>query len=95
MRVKWTAEAEAHLDGIYQYIAKDSPLYASRTLDKLTRRADQLIGHPRSGRILLKYDNPNLRELVVGSYRLIYRITSDHIDILAVFQGAQQLPDSL
>jgi plasmid stabilization system protein ParE len=37
MRIKWTAEAEAHLDGIYHYIAKDSPLYASRTLDKLTR----------------------------------------------------------
>lgn len=95
MRIKWTAEAEAHLDGIYHYIAKDSPLYASRTLDKLTRRAEHLIDYPRVGRIVPKYDNPNLRELIVGSYRIIYRITSDHIDVLAVFHGAQQLPDSL
>jgi toxin ParE1/3/4 len=95
MRIKWTAEAEKHLDGIYRYIAEDSPLYASRTLDNLTRRADHLIDHPRVGRIVPKYDNPNLRELIVGSYRIIYRITSDLIEILAVFHGAQQLPDSL
>lgn len=54
MRIKWTAEAESHLDGIYHYIAKDSPLYARRTLDKLTRRADHLIGYPRVGRIVPK-----------------------------------------
>lgn len=95
MRIKWTAEAEAHLDGIHHFIAKDSALYASRTLDKLTRRADHLIDHPRVGRMVPKYRDPNLRELIVGSYRLIYRITSDHIQILAVFHGAQQLPDSL
>jgi toxin ParE1/3/4 len=95
MRIKWTAEAETHLDGIYHYIAKDSSLYASRTLDKLTRRAEHLIDYPRVGRIVPKYDDPNLRELIVGSYRVIYRITSDHIEILAVFHGAQQLPDSL
>jgi toxin ParE1/3/4 len=95
MRIKWTAEAEAHLDGIYHYIAKDAALYAGLTIDRITRRADQLIDHPRSGRIVPKYDDPNLRELIVGSYRLIYHITPDHIDILAVFHGAQQLPDSL
>jgi toxin ParE1/3/4 len=54
-----------------------------------------LIDYPRVGRIVPKYDNPNPRELIVGSYRVIYRITSDHIEILAVFHGAQQLPDSL
>ena len=95
MKVKWTAEAEAHLDGIYHYIAQDSTLYANRTLDRLTRHADHLIDYPRIGRIAPKYDDPALRELIVGSYRLVYRVTPDDIEILAVFHGAQLLPDSL
>lgn len=64
-------------------------------IDKLTRRAGQLIVHPQSGRIVPKYDNSNLRELIVYSYRLIYRLRPERIDIVAVFHGAQQLPDTL
>ncbi len=95
MRVAWTDEARAHLDGIYQYIKRDAPFYATQTVGKLTRRVDQLIDHPRSGRIVPKYDDENLRELIDHPYRLIYRIKPDRIDIIAVFHGAQQLPDSL
>ncbi len=28
MRVIWTPEAQAHLDGIYQYVKRDAPFYA-------------------------------------------------------------------
>jgi len=41
------------------------------------------------------YDDENLRELIAHPYRLVYRIKPDRIDIIAVFHGAQQLPDSL
>ena len=59
------------------------------------RRSEQLIRHPRSGRIVPQYDDENLRELIVHPYRLIYRLKPDCIDIIAVFHGAQQLPESL
>ena len=95
MKVAWADEAKAHLAGIYQYIQRDAPFYATQTIDKLTRRVDQLIDHPRSGRVVPKYDDENLRELIMRPYRLIYRIKPDRIDIIAVFHGAQQLPDSL
>ena len=55
----------------------------------------QLIDHPHSGRTVPTYDDPNLRELIVYPYRLIYRVLPDRIDVIAVFHGAQQLPDSL
>lgn len=35
MRVVWTEEAQAHLEGIYQYICRDAPLYARRVVDNL------------------------------------------------------------
>ena len=95
MKVVWTDEAKAHLDGIYQYIQRDAPLFAIQTVDKLTRRVDQLIDHPRSGRIVPKYDDEHLRELIVHPYRLVYRLKPDRIDIIDVFHGARQLPDVL
>lgn len=95
MKVVWTDEAKAHLSGIHTFIKRDAPFYATQTVDRLTRRVDQLTDHPRSGRIVPKYDDENLRELVMPPYRLIYRIKPDRIDIIAVFHGAQQLPDTL
>jgi len=95
MKVVWTDEAQAHLDSIYQYIARDAPLYAKRVVDKLTRRSQQLIRHPHSGRIVPEYEDQQLRELIVFPYRLVYRTKSDRLDVIAVFHGAQQLPDSL
>jgi len=95
MKVVWTDEAKAHLANIHSFIKRDAPFYAAQTVDKLTRRVDQLIDHPRSGRIVPKYDDASLRELIAHPYRLIYRIKPDRIDIIAVFHGAQQLPDSL
>jgi addiction module RelE/StbE family toxin len=95
MRVVWTDEARAHLAGIHDFIKHDAPFYATQTIDKLTRRVEQLIDHPRSGRIMPNYDDENLRELIAHPYRLVYRIKPDRIDIIAVFHGAQQLPDSL
>ena len=95
MKVVWTDEAQAHLDGIYQYIARDAPLYAKRVVDKLTRRSQQLIRHPHSGRIVPEYEDQQLRELIVSPYRLVYRVKSDRLDVIAVFHGAQQMPDSL
>lgn len=95
MKVVWTDEAKPHLAGIHDFIKRDAPFYAAQTVDKLTRRVDQLIDHPRSGRIVPKFEDENLRELIARPYRLIYRIKPDRIDIIAIFHGAQQLPDSL
>jgi len=49
MKVVWTDEAKVQLDGIYQYIQHDAPLYATQMVDKLTRRVDQLTDPPARG----------------------------------------------
>ena len=55
MKVVWTDEAQVHLEGIYQYIHRDAPLYARRVVDNLTHRSKQLIAYPHSGRIVPEY----------------------------------------
>ena len=56
MKVHWTDTAEGHLDAIYAYIAQDSPEYARRMADRLTRRSQQIAKFPFSGRRVPEYD---------------------------------------
>jgi toxin ParE1/3/4 len=95
MRAVWADEPGRTSPVSTRFIKRDAPFYATQTIDKLTRRVEQLIDHPRSGRLVPNYDDENLRELIAHPYRLVYRIKPDRIDIVAVFHGAQQLPDSL
>ena len=92
MTVHWTNTAIEHLLAIYEYIAQDSPRYAQRMVDRITRRSEQIAAFPRSGTIVAEYDISDIREVLEKPYRIIYRIKSDQIDVLAVVHGAQLLP---
>ena len=50
MKVHWTRNAIGHLTNIYEYISLNSPTYANRTVDKITRRSEQIANQPYSGR---------------------------------------------
>ncbi|MBL3599337.1 MAG: type II toxin-antitoxin system RelE/ParE family toxin [gamma proteobacterium endosymbiont of Lamellibrachia anaximandri] len=87
MKVHWTETAEQHLDAIYAYIARDSKIYALRTVDQITRKSQQIGAFPLSGRQVPEYDIDQIREVFVGPYRIIYYIKSDQIDVIAVIHG--------
>ncbi|OGV71486.1 MAG: plasmid stabilization protein [Lentisphaerae bacterium RIFOXYB12_FULL_65_16] len=91
MKTHWTETAQGHVEAIYRYIAQDSPEYATRTVDRLTRRSQQISRFPRSGRRVPEYDIDEIREVIEGSYRIIYRIKASQIDVLAVIHGARDL----
>lgn len=95
MRVHWTNTAIDHLLSIYEYVSHDSNVYADRLMDRLTRRSQQIGTFPRSGRSVPEYEAPDIREVIEGSYRIIYRIKEEQIDVLAVMHSAQQLPPEL
>lgn len=71
MRVHWTNRALEHLLSIYDYIAKDSVLYARRTVDVLTKRSGQIARFAKSGRVVPEYAAENIREIIEGNYRII------------------------
>ena len=91
MKVHWTDTAEGHLDTIYAYIEKDSPEYALRVVDRLTGRSQQIADFPLSGRKVPEYEMEQIREVIEGSYRIIYHIKSNQIDVLAVIHGSQDI----
>jgi toxin ParE1/3/4 len=79
--------------GIYAYIDQNSPQYARRMVDRLTRRSEQISQFPSSGRIVPEFETEQIREVIEGSYRIIYYIKPDQIDILAVIHGSQQITE--
>ena len=94
MKVLWTEAALSQLEAIYDYIAHTSPDYATRMIDRLTRRSIQISGFPLSGRIVPEYQSNEIREVLEWPYRIIYlvRLNESQIEILAVVHGARSNP---
>lgn len=82
MKVHWTQNAIDNLINIYGYIALNSAVYAKRTVDKITRRSEQIADRPFSGRKAPQYEAEDIREIIEKPYRIIYRIRPDQIDVL-------------
>lgn len=60
-------------------------------LKKLITRADQLENFPKSGRVVPEFNSPNIRELIEGNYRIVYKVTTNQVAILRVHHAARQL----
>ena len=92
MKVHWTETSIQHLIAVYDQISQDSPFYATKMVDRLTRRSRQIGDFPMSGRVVPEYGAQDLREVIEGPYRLIYRVKRDQVDVVAVIHGARLLP---
>lgn len=91
-RLNWTDQAVNDLISIANFIAKDSKRYAKVTILKIRNSAKQLNSFPLSGRVVPEINIIEIREIIVGNYRLIYFIVdSNRIDILAVHHSAKRL----
>ena len=92
MKVRFTEPAQQDLVSIYDYIAQDSTRYARRMVDRITSRSKQIRTHPLSGGMVPELERPDIREVIEGPYRIIYRVLESRIDVLAVVHGARLLP---
>jgi toxin ParE1/3/4 len=92
VEVRWTTQSLEDIDNIAEYIAKDSFRYAQIQVAKLFEAIECLIDFPKTGRIVPEVGDKTLRELIVGFYRIIYRIKSiDKIDVLTVYHTKRLL----
>jgi toxin ParE1/3/4 len=55
----------------------------------------QIADLPYSGRKVPEYEADDVRELIEYPYRVIYRIKTAQIDVLAVIHGARQLREDI
>lgn len=92
VEINWTGQALEDIESIAIFISRDSKKYAALQIAHFFERVDILESHPKIGRIVPEMNKPNIRELIEGNYRIIYRILfSKRIDILTVHHSAQRL----
>ena len=88
-QVGWTPQAADDLEATCLFIARDSPAMATIFADRVLQATERLGAHPRSRRIVPELGREDLREIIVGSYRVIYRLRTDEVQLLTLHHGAR------
>jgi plasmid stabilization system protein ParE len=92
MSLKWSARALSELEQVGEYIAKDDPTAAEKWVERLHARATKAAIVPGTGRVVPEYKREDIREVLLGNYRIVYRVHPSRILVLAVREGHQLLP---
>jgi len=96
--VQWAEAAVEDLEEIIGYLSTDSPAAAKEMLARLRARAGTLTSSPHRGRVvpgLSRFGIRGWREMVVGPYRIVYRIAGKDVWVLAVLDSRRDLQDLL
>lgn len=93
MKVIWTELAVEKLEEYADYISLDKPLVALEWTVKIQKSVDKLEKFPQIGREVPEIKNANIREIIEGNYRIIYRIEAKLISILTIRHCKQLLND--
>ncbi len=91
-RLNWTDQSIADLISISDFISKDSIKYAKITINRIRKAARKVRDYPMIGRIVPEINLTEIREMIIGNYRLIYFIVdNEQIDILSVYHSSRGL----
>ena len=91
MKIEWTEPAISDLEGIRDYIGRDSKYYASRFIGKIIEAVERLIHFPGMGRKVSEAEEENIRELLFQNYRIMYRTEAQSILVLTVIHAARDI----
>ncbi len=89
--VRWTLGARQDLQDAVAFIRKDSEVYAATVALRIVSAVERLERHPNLGRRVPEFDDETIREPIVGSYRVVYRIREPVVGIVAVVHGRRNL----
>ncbi|HJZ12692.1 MAG TPA: type II toxin-antitoxin system RelE/ParE family toxin [Acidobacteriota bacterium] len=98
LNVVWTLTAQGDLSSIIDYIADESAEEAGLVFDRIRKAAAKLYVLPQRGRLvpeLLQYGIRNYRELIVGPWRLLYRVSEAKVFVVAVIDSRRNVEDLL
>ena len=88
--VIWTEPAWQDLEAAADFIARDSESYSAALVQEVKESVTSLTQFAERGRMVPEFQNQRIRELLVGSYRLVYEVSDDRVLILARIHGARR-----
>ncbi|MBU2537657.1 MAG: type II toxin-antitoxin system RelE/ParE family toxin [Proteobacteria bacterium] len=92
MKIIWSPLAIERASEIAEYIALDNPTAATKWVERVFEKVKNLSSLPEAGRKVSEVNRNEIRELIFGDYRIIYRIEKSNISILTIRHSKQILP---
>jgi len=83
-KVIWSPQSLTDLEGIRDYIARDSEHYALAFVEDILEASLSLSLFPERGRVVPEFSEHKTRELFVKRYRLIYELSQHQVEVLAI-----------
>jgi len=93
VKIKWSPLAIERLSTIAEWIAADRPDAADRLVEEIFAAVKRLGQFPKSGREVPEFQRPDLREIIYGKYRIIYRVRKNSVEILTIRHSLQLLDE--
>lgn len=87
--IRWSPQAADDLEAIRNFIARDSAHYAKLVVQRIVAAIEMLATSPEMGRVVPELRNPEVREIIVGAYRVVYRHQRGIVEISTIFHGSR------
>jgi toxin ParE1/3/4 len=94
-QVVLSTSARADLRAIVRYISFDAPDRALEFGRFLISRSALLAQSPELGRIVPEFEDPEIREIIVRSYRIVYRLDGSRnvVEVIRFWHAARGIPE--
>ena len=94
MRTTWTELSIEKLEEIADYISIDNQASAKNWVINIQKSVNKLNEFPELGRVVPEIGRINIRELIEGNYRIIYKREENRITILTIRTFSQLLSEN-
>ena len=94
MRIAWTELSIEKLEEIADYISIDNQASAKKWVINIQKSVTKLNDFPELGRVVPEIGRKDIRELIDGNYRIIYKRKENEIIILTIRKLTQLLSEN-
>lgn len=91
MKLRFTPTARTQFLEALAYIRQDKPSAARRFRERAETALRRLEEFPDSGRVIPEFPELPHREVILGSFRFLYRVERQTVWVVAVWHGARRL----
>ena len=93
--ILWSELARDDLRKVVEYIAQNNPVAARAMGYRLIAAVESLQEFPRRARVVPEYGRDNLREVIVGSYRVVVQLNASAttITVVRIWHAARGFPE--
>jgi plasmid stabilization system protein ParE len=89
--VRWAGRARSDFRRAVEYVRGNSPASAAKFLTRVLDAARSLDELSDRGRVVPELDDPDVHEVFVGKYRILYEVREDGVWVMRVIHGSQDL----